>query len=443
MAISFSGIGSGNDWSSLISSLVSVEKAPITALNTRKSNATRQNAVVSDVIANLTALSTKAKALEAADSLYGVSTTSSDTSRIAATATGSGAQGTYAIRVSQLARGETRQSQTYNSAAAGIAGAGSVDIAVGTGTKKTVSWTAADSLSDIAAKITSANAGVSASAIYDGSVYRLVLTGQSTGAAADIAVTNEQGASLGLNGVGAVVQDARDAVMVVNGVTVSKASNQITDAIAGVTLDLRSTTPDGAAETVISTARDATSLVGKVKGLIDAYNTVARHLSGQMAYNGTKKGDESLFGDPMIASLQRELGGKVVSSYAHNVDGITGRMLGITMNSDGTLTLNESKLTAAVAADPTAAADFITGTGGLAKALYTIADRYTATDGPLITRQQTLTKQQANWDKDIAKVEEKASRLETRLRAQFTKLDELMATYNAQTSYLNVLNNNR
>jgi len=86
VAISFSGIGSGNDWSSLISSLVSVERAPITALTTKKSQATRQSAVVTDVINNLTSLSTKAKALEAADSLYGVSTTSSDETRIKATA---------------------------------------------------------------------------------------------------------------------------------------------------------------------------------------------------------------------------------------------------------------------------------------------------------------------------------------------------------------------
>jgi flagellar hook-associated protein 2 len=442
VAISFSGVGSGNDWGSLISQLVAVEKAPITTLNTRKSNATRQNAVVADVLANLQALSSKAKALEAVDSLYGVTTSSSDETRVKATASGSGAQGSYAIKVSQLARGETRQSQTFASAAAGVAGAGSFDVAVGAGAAKTVSWTAADSLADIASKINAANAGVSAAAIYDGSVYRLVLTGQTTGAAADIAITAETGTSLGLNGVGAVVQDARDAILEVNGVTVAKASNQMTDVIAGVTLDVRSTTPEGAAATVVSTARDPASLTSKIKGLVDAYNTVARHLSGQMTYNGVKKGDDTLFGDPMIASLQQQLGGLVASSYTHGSGKISARMLGITLNSDGTLKLDESKLTSAVAADPTAAADLVTGSGGLAKALYTLADKHTAVGGPLLTRQSTLSTQQAAWDKEIAKVEQKASLLETRLKRQFAKLDELMATFNTQTTFLNNLNRN-
>jgi flagellar hook-associated protein 2 len=440
LAISFSGIGSGNDWTSLISSLVSVERSPITALNTRKSNASRQSAVVADVIANLSALASKARGLEPSGSLYAVATTSSDETRIKATATGSGAQGSYAIKVSQLARGETRQSQTFATSGAGAAGAGSFDLAVGTGTKKTISWKATDSLADIATKINDANAGVSAAAIYDGSVYRLVLTGQSTGAAADIAVTAETGTSLGLNAGGAVVRDARDAILEVNGVTANKASNQITDVVAGVTLDLRSVTPDGAGETLISTTRDPSSLTARVKELVDAYNVVAKHLAGQMAFNGTKKGDETLFGDPMIASLQRSLGGLVASGYTHGSGKVSARMLGITLNSDGTLTLDSAKLTSAVAADPTAAADLFTGTGGLAKAIYPVADRHTAYGGPLLTRQSTLTARQTAWDKEIAKVDEKASRLETRLKQQFAKLDELMASFNTQSTFLSSIN---
>jgi len=384
--LTFAGIGSGTDWSSIISALVAAEKAPATAIAQKKSDANTQLSLVGTFVTQLNALSSAATGFATASGLWSVTASSSNSSIVNATASGTGTTGSYSLVVNKLAQGETREGKALTSGGVGAAGAGTISIGVGSGAQTQVTYSATDSLADIAARINSTVSGVSASAIYDGTSYHLVLNSQATGKANGLNIT-ETGSGLGLADPASVIQPADDASVTVNGVLATSGSNHITDVVPGVTLDLQATTPTGSPATLVSVARDPSSATSKIQGLVNAYNSVAQLVGSQLAYNGTNKGQDTLFGDPIVTGLQMQLGGLMSHIFTHGSGQVTPRDLGITMNADGTLTLDTSALAAKIASDPTAATDLFTGANGLAAAMANVANQYTSATGPLVSRQ--------------------------------------------------------
>lgn len=438
--VSFTGVASGTDWSTLISQLVTAEKIPATTLTSHKTDAQAQSTVVGSLVSALQGMATQAQNYTiSSSSIWSNSTSSSDATRVVATSNGSAATGSYSVKVNALAQGETRLGKAYLSNTAGAAGAGTIKIGVGTGTQASVDYAATDTLADIAARINNNVPGVTAAAIYDGTMYHLTLTGTATGKANTLNVT-DTGTGLGLDPA-SVVQPATDASVTMNGITATTSSNQIADLIPGVTLNLQSTTPPGGSATLISIARDSGAVATKIQDLVTAYNKVASLVHTQNTYDGTTKGQDTLFGDPILSSLQREMGNTMSNSYAHGTGTATvsARDLGITMNADGTLSLNQDTLKAKITSDPTAVQDLLTGPNGLAKSLASLSDRYALTNGPLLMRQQMLSDSMKRYDKQITEINDRATALETRLKAQFAALDALMAQFNASSSALNSL----
>jgi len=436
--LTFAGIGSGTDWSNIISALVAAEKAPATAINQKKSDANTQLSLVGTFVSQLNALSSAATGFATAAGLWSVNASSSNSSIVNATASGTGTPGSYTLVVNKLAQGETREGKALTSGGAGAAGSGTIMIGVGTGAQTEVDYSATDSLADIAARINSTVSGVSASAIYDGTSYHLVLNSQATGKANGLNIT-ETGSGLGLADPASVIQPADDASVKVNGVVATSGSNHITNVIPGVTLDLQATTPAGAPATLISVAQDPSSATGKIQGLVNAYNSVARLVSSQLTYNGTVKGQDTLFGDPIVTGLQMQLGGLLSQVFTHGTGQVTARDLGITLNADGTLALDTTKLAGKLASDPSAATDLLTGANGLAAAMGNVANQYTSATGPLVSRQQSLQDAMKNYDTQVQEINDRGSQLQTRLQKQFAALDTLMAQYNSSSTFLSQL----
>ena len=130
--------------------------------------------------------------------------------------------------------------------------------------------------------INAANAGVTASIINDGSSnpYRLLLTADDSGIANSFTVADNLigGQALGLS----ETQAAADAQFVVNGVSISKSSNTVSDVISGVTFTLKNQT---AAAVTLSIGKDIDSIVKSLKDLVAAYNEVNSFISNQFTYN--------------------------------------------------------------------------------------------------------------------------------------------------------------
>jgi flagellar hook-associated protein 2 len=436
--ITFSGLATGIDSASIIDKLVAAEKTPANLINTRLNAANKRISVLSDLSTRLKALGNAAKALDSSSEVRQLKSTSSVDSLVKVTGTSAASPGSWAVRVDQLARAETSRSTTFATDAAGVAGTGSVSIAVGSAAAVQVDFTASDSLSDVAARINQNVAGVNASVLHDGSQYRLIVTSAETGTSKGLTFT-ETGSPLGMTeAVG-----ARDAIFDIAGTTVTRASNTVSDVIPGVTLDLVGVSQNGATTTV-QVSRDPAAQSDAVKKVVDAYNDVAKVLNAQLSYGGVKKGEDTLFGDPGIQALQRNLSRTVVTTYAGNGtvgNGTSARDLGITLNADGTLALDATKLTAAVAKDPSALEKLLVGTSsnGLSAALQSLSTDYTGSAGTIATKQSGLRSMVSRYQDQIDRIDSSAEAMEERLRLQYSRLEQSVSSMQSQLSYLSSL----
>jgi flagellar hook-associated protein 2 len=433
-AITFSGLASGIDTVSLVAKLVAAERSPATAIATKQSDLNTQKSILGSLSTALAALGTAAKGMDLATGLQPRIAASSDAHVTVAASSGAAAT-VHDIRVQQLARGQITASRTFTSAAAGALGAGSLSITTGT-TTTSIDYASTDSLADIAGKINTAGTGASASVLFDGTSYRLMVAATATGTAAAPKFT-ETGDGLGLANPANVKIPAQDAIARIDGVDVTRSSNVISDAVAGLTLTLVSPHAATDASSAINVALDTTSLTTQLKSLVAAYNAVNGGLHVQLDYTGTKKGTDTLFGDSTLRQLQGALGSVMSSSYGPSTSATnTLGALGLTRATDGSLTLDTAKLAGALATNPNAISDVFV-TGGFAAALTTMTTAYArAGDGILASKSQSLVTQSAQLQTQADHINARADALGIQLSAQFTQLETAMSSLKSQSAYL-------
>jgi flagellar hook-associated protein 2 len=429
MPITFTGLSSGLDTAALVEQLVASERASASALRDRQADLGTQRSIVGSLSTAVAALGTAARGLDLASETRPRTATVSD-ARLAAAVSPAAAAASHTLRVKQLATAQIAASRTYLAQGAGAAGAGSLGITVG-GSTKTVSYTASDSLADIASRISAADAGVSAAVLHDGAAYRLVVTAKGTGQAAAPTFT-ESGAGLGLALPTSVTVAAQDAIVTIDGIDVARPRNVIADALDGVTLTLASAHGSGDASTQLTVGLDQKALTEKVKGVVAAYNTVNSALHVQLDYTGTRRGSATLFGDSTLRQLQGALAGVMSKSYGPTSLGA----IGISRDRTGAMTLDESKLAAAVAADPDAVGKLFVD-NGFAAAVGDLADQYTRSGtGHLAAKSTSLSDRAKALQSQIDRINASADSLQSRLEARFTALEEAMSQLRTQSSYL-------
>lgn len=201
--ISFSGLASGLDTTSIISQLTNTAQIPITNLNKQITGYNAQTADWQALNTNLAALQTAVKTLSNQATLNVPNAASSNTAAATLTAQVGATVGSHSLTVSQLATAQEVVSTSQSSATTALGQSGSFTL-----NGKTVQINTGDALSDVAGKINSASAGVTASVVAVGTNdYRLTLTSSQTGAANSLAAADGSGgtvlSSLGLIGTGA------------------------------------------------------------------------------------------------------------------------------------------------------------------------------------------------------------------------------------------------
>ncbi len=198
-----------------------------------------------------------------------------------------------------------------------------------------------NTLSSLATAINSGSFGVTANVITDSSGTRLSLVSQTSGAAGNVSVTSSlQDAtnSTALNISQAVT--GADAQLTVDGIPVTSASNTVTTAIQGVTFQLLSASPSENIQVEIT--NDNSSVESAMSTFVSAYNKVVGDLNTQEGKDASGNA-EPLFGSSTLATLQNTL--EQAITFAQSSGSITSlTQLGITMNNDGTLTLNNDTL---------------------------------------------------------------------------------------------------
>jgi flagellar hook-associated protein 2 len=336
------------DTESIITQLMAVERRPQDLLNTRISTLQKAQTAWQSIADKLTALKTASDAMAGLDSLTSLRTVaSSDTSSIGVRATGAAPATSASIDVISLASAQSvLVSDTFTSATDAAAGR-TIDLTIGTGALQTFS-SADGTIGGLATAINAAGIGVSARVLQTSpGSFQLALTATSSGTANSFTA-----AGTGW-GTFATVRAAADAKLNVDGVSVTRSSNVINDLIDGVELTLQKPTT---AAVAISSARDDTSIIAKVKAMVDAANSL-----GSTVASLTKTSTDAAARGPLAGDFNaRKLADSVRSAIAAPLVTASGKTmtssaLGVSLNRDGTINFDPSALSATLASDPASA----------------------------------------------------------------------------------------
>ena len=264
-------------------------------------------------------------------------------SRLSMVSNSSGSANNITITNSSPQLTETTDGSSWNSGAVadstGLT-AGSFSIQVGSGTATQIITTAGESLSALAGDINGQSLGVTASVVSngDGTSY-LAITNNGSGNASGMTVTNTSSqftqASKGQN-----------ASLTVDGIPISSASNTVTGAITGMTINLVGADPN--TEITLSATADSSGITSAINQFVSDYNTAIGYVNSEFTYNASSSTAEPLAGDSALGMLQNYLLGAGSYSAGDNGSISTLGALGITMGDDGTLTVDSTTLDDAI-----------------------------------------------------------------------------------------------
>lgn len=427
--ITNAGVGSGLDLETLISNLVTADKTPTQARLTQKqSSLSTQLSAVGTFQSVLSNLQSKLDALKSGGSVATLAATSSDTAKFTATTTSAATRGNYSVEVVGLAKPEKLASAAYASAATAL-GAGDVTMTVG-GKSFTVTLGDSDnSLNDLKNAINNAsdNSGVTATLITESGGTRLLLTSNDTG------VDNAVSATSSLLSF-SETQAAQDAHVRIDGYDVYSATNTVSDAIDGVSLNLLAADP-GVSKS-LTVAFNNTAAASAIQSFVSAYNSAVTTMSALTKYDASTKSAGILNGDSMVRGAQSSLR----SIIGGDVSGAGGfqylSQLGITTAADGTLSVDSSKLTDALNADSASVQKLFGSSNGIAAQLNGAIDRIIGSNGMVAARDDALKSQLDGLSTQFDALNARMDKVEARYRAQFTALDTLISSMQNTSTFL-------
>ena len=467
-AVSSLGIGSGLDLNALLAGIKAGEQAPLAALQKQQTSYTTKLTAYGQLSGALSGLQSAAAALAKPELFQGVKASSTASDVLTATALSTTSSGTYALDVTQL-------SQSQSLAAKGVAnnatfGAGTVTIDFGTirggsldastgkytgaafapgATPSAMPLTiaAGSTLTDIAKKINdSTDIGVTASIVNDGSTSpnRLVLTSKLTGEATSMKITVTGDAALKTllanNPEGSAAEQlqqsaiARNTKLTVNGIAITSATNSVVGAIKDVTMSVSKI-----GTTTLSVQQDSASVQSAVTNFVTAYNSLQSVAGRLTAFDPASKSGAVLLGDSTLRNIQTGIRSALATAQTPDGSGPTMlSQIGISIQKDGTLAVDSTKLTAALGSQMGGVANlFSGGAGGFGVKMSALVAGYTDTTGGVLTAAtKGINKTLDSLAKQYSTTSERVEATVARYKAQFTQLDTMMSRMNQTSSYL-------
>ena len=338
--------GAGFDVAVTVSAILGVSSAIETPWKTQLTNLQAQDAALSGIGTNLSSLSTAVSALTNFDGVLASKAGSSSNTNVLtlSSASPSAVAGSHTITVSSLAQTSSQYSDRIVNASDTLSG--SLSIQIGSGAAQTLTLNSTNNtLATLAYAINSGSYGVTANVVTDTQGSRLSLVSNASGAGASITVTPSLTDTATSSSVSFTVgQNGQDAQLTVDGLATTSASNTVTGAIPGVTFQLLSSSIGSPVQVQIT--NDNNSVETAVQTLATAYNAVVASIKAQEGKDASGNA-EPLYGNPTLALLQSQLATSLLGGGASGSIKNIGQ-LGLTLNQDGTLTLNVSTLDGAL-----------------------------------------------------------------------------------------------
>lgn len=364
------GIGSGLDVSGIVSQLMSIERRPLAALDGKEAKQQAQLTAYGSLKGALSTFQSTVSNLTVAAKFSAVTAKFSDSDIASVSASSSAVAGSFSVEVQSLAQSQKLKSENFSSTSSTV-GSGTLTIQFGTyeggafslNPEKPSQAITIDagqsSLAGVRDAINEADISVSASIINDGSGDRLVLTSTETGVsnALKITVADDDGNDTDNTGLSQLAFDAstggtshltetvaaENANLVIDGINISKASNTITDAIEGVTLDLLKA--DVGTTSTLTIAPDHASTQSTIESFVKAYNDLNKTIKDLSSFDAASNRASVLTGDATVRTIQSQLRGVFNTNLSTAGGGLsTLSDAGISFQKDGTLKLDDEKL---------------------------------------------------------------------------------------------------
>lgn len=330
----------GLDVTSAVNAAVTAAEAPEQAWENQESTIQSQISALDSLQTDATNIDNDVQALNSITGPLSSRTVSSSNSDVvSATAASGSAIGNHVVVVNSLATTASWTSGTFSSSTTDLP-AGSFTITDGSGNSTTITTDGSETLTDVANEINNDSLGVTASVITDASGSRLAIVANTSGSAANFTV--DDSGSTGFGFTQAVT--GANASLTVDGIAISSASNTVTGAVSGLTLNLLSADPG--AQVSLGVSQDASSVTTAINQFVTDYNTAISALNTQFTYV-SGSGEGVLATDSTVRNLQSTLLSALDYTYTPSTGTTTVpnlTSLGISVNNDGTLTVDSSTL---------------------------------------------------------------------------------------------------
>lgn len=445
--ISALGAGSGVDVKALAQSLVDSQKVPQTSIIEAKISKNEAKisgyGAISYVVGELKA---KFAALDETADFSSAAVSSSSTSSFSATASSLALTGNHDIQVLTLAKPQRSLTGGWADATTALS-TDDIDFTlVGSATAGTLTVAAASSSpTGIVSAINAANLGVTAQLVYTGSgstPYQIMLTSD-TGTANAFSMTSADSNGDVVTGLEfSTTTAAVDATLTVDGVTLTRSSNTVDDAIDGITLELKSVL--GSSE-ILTLSQDSSAIKTKIKELVAAYNDVNTVLNDVSNKDSPVEGyGGSLPSESTVSMIRSQIRSIFISDTSVTTSGsITAlRDLGITITRSGTMELDETTLDSALNSslddvvsmlsnDRSKATTNIATESGLAGNAVKTLNLLIKTGGTVTNLYDRAKTNIADFKKDLAELDERMTRLLERYTKQFAAMESIVGQSNS------------
>ena len=421
-----SSTSSGIDVTSVVYQILYAERAPERLWQAQQASLTLQATALNTISSDISTLQDKANSLkDIFGGLSGKTVTSSQPSILTASAQTSAPTGSHIVVVENLASTASYYTDPLTNSTTTIAN-GTFQLQVGQGTASTITVDSSNNTLDtLASYINTHGYGVVASVVNDASGSRLALVSKTSGVPGDLTISsNTSGLAFHKSITG------KNASLTVDGVPVSSASNTVSTALAGVTLNLAGASPD--TEVALNVSPDTAQAAQAVNDLVDAYNTAISAINSQFTVDATTGNQGPLASNSALRSLQAS----ILSDATYSISGNNGysslASMGITMADDGTLSVDSTQLNDVVSNHFTDFQNFfqsITPTG-FAYHLSTDLSSITSPSSSLIALNLSEnTSSQKLLSDQITNLEDRLAVRQEQLITQYSRVDTMLRQY--------------
>lgn len=434
-ASNISGLVSGMDSNAIIDALKGVKEIQIAKLESQKAGIESQISKVGTIKSGMKDLTDFLEDFSTDDEVIAYSGTSSDEDVLTVSTSSGTLPGNYDIEVTSLAELEKNRGDAFESTIGEVT-AGTITLTVKEEDPVEVEITEGMTLSQVADAINASDAEVFASLVHDGTNYFLQVSAKESGHVIggnpnDAIIIEENytgGAGQQLNLT--QITTASNATLTLDGLAVESTSNNVSEVLEGVTLELKEL---GTVQVTVEPdkAKTKENLEEFVSMFNEAYIPIARELK---VTEDTDYGS-SLAGDSSIKRIKLAIQTAVTSS----VPGTTGTWnalseIGLEMDATGKMTIDSERLDEALDKDIAGIADLFTiETHGLSDKLTAISEPYIDDlEGTFKEKVDSYNDRIDLLDDEIEDQRWRIEKMVARLTMQFANMEIAVQNFNSQ-----------